>query len=201
MEPDLEAGEHGSPTSAGQVTRLLRRWRDGDETAFEALVPLVYDELKNLARRQLRRNRRDHTLQPTALVHEAYVRLVLRQRPNSTSRSHFFAIAAIVMRRVLIDHARAHFRQRRGGGAIQVELEEDFLPSDPQRSADLLALDEALDRLEKKDPRKARVVQLRYFGGLILDEVAEVLEVGQSTVVRDWRLARAWLIKELGPPG
>lgn len=179
-----------------QVTRLLLRWRDGDENAFDALIPLVYDQLRILARSRLQSERPDHTLQPTALVHEAYVRMLGRDRTRWQSRAHFFAVAALVMRRVLIDHARGHQRQRRGAGAVKVELDEALLPS-TQPPADLLALDEALQRLERHDPRKARVVQLRYFGGLTLDEVADVLQVAQVTVVRDWRLARAWLLREL----
>ncbi|MEM7050566.1 MAG: sigma-70 family RNA polymerase sigma factor [Acidobacteriota bacterium] len=183
---------------AHQVTGLLQRWRAGDEAALEALVPLVYETLLKMARGQFRRERVDHTLQPTALVHEAYVRLLGPQNPEWEDRTHFFGIAALVMRRVLIDHARSHQSLRRSDGSLKVDFEEALEVTSPQRTTDLLALDEALDRLERRDPRKARLVQLRFFGGLTLDEVAEILQVSQATVVRDWRLARAWLLTKLG---
>ncbi|MEM7050563.1 MAG: sigma-70 family RNA polymerase sigma factor [Acidobacteriota bacterium] len=181
-----------------EITGLLLRWRSGDEEAFEALLPLVYEKLRALARTQLRSERQNHTLQATALVHEAYVRLLGDQTPDWQGRAHFYAVASVVMRRVLIEHARALNRQRRGGGAVQVELQDDLLFTDPAATAELVALDDALGRLEEHDLRKARVVQLRFFGGLTLDEVSEVLRVAPVTVVRDWRMARAWLLKELG---
>lgn len=181
----------------GPVTRLLARWRDGDQSAYEELIPLVYDEMRRLARGRLGRERSDHTLQPTALVHEAYVKLLGRDHPRWRDRAHFFAVASLVMRRVLIDHARGRHRQRRGGGAVRVELDAARLGVDVP-SVDMIALGQALGRLELDDPRKAQVVQLRFFGGLTLEEVADVLEVSPVTVVRDWRLARAWLLRELG---
>ncbi|MCG8461479.1 MAG: sigma-70 family RNA polymerase sigma factor [Holophagales bacterium] len=189
----------GSPRprpARGGVTQLLERWRRGDQEAFERLIPLVYDELRLVARGQLAAERPDHTLQPTALVHEAYFRMVGRDHPQWKSRSHFFAVSALVMRRVLIDHARGQNRLRRGSDQVRVDLADDQIES-PAPHARLLALDEALDRLEREDPRKAQVVQLRFFGGLTLDEVAEVLQIAQVTVVRDWRMARAWLLREL----
>ncbi|MEM7050572.1 MAG: sigma-70 family RNA polymerase sigma factor [Acidobacteriota bacterium] len=188
------------PVSARGVTQLLERWRRGEQEAFEALIPLVYDELRLVARRQLVAERPDHTLQPTALVHEAYFRMMGRDHPQWKGRSHFFAVAALVMRRVLIDHARGQNRQRRGNGMVRIDLEDGQLES-PQPQAQLLALDDALNRLEREDPRKAQVVQLRYFGGLTLDEVANVLRVAQVTVVRDWRMARAWLLRDLEGSG
>ncbi|MEM9554967.1 MAG: sigma-70 family RNA polymerase sigma factor [Acidobacteriota bacterium] len=184
----------------GPITELLQRWRYGEDSALDDLMPLVYEELRRLARSRLRAERSDHTLQPTALVHEAYVRLLNAERPSWRSRAHFFAVAALVMRRVLIDHARTRGRQRRGSGAVHVDLDPARVAGFEAPTVDLLALDQVLKRLDARDPRKAQVVQMRFFGGLTLDEVAEVLDISQVTVVRDWRLARAWLLREFGSP-
>lgn len=181
----------------GEVSRLLLAWRRGEREALERLLPLVYDELHALARRQLRGERPDHTLQPTALLHEAYLRLV-GSDVAWEGRVHFLAVAAQVMRHILVDHARARARAKRGGGAERVTLDE-ALSSVADRPDDLLALDEALERLGAFDERKARVVELHYFGGLTYDEVAGALDVSPATVDRELRLAKAWLYRELRP--
>lgn len=181
----------------GEVSRLLLAWRSGEREALERLLPLVYDELHALARRQLRGERPDHTLQPTALLHEAYLRLV-GSDVAWEGRVHFLAVAAQVMRHILVDHARARARAKRGGGAERVTLDE-ALSSVADRPDDLLALDEALERLGAFDERKARVVELHYFGGLTYDEVAGALDVSPATVDRELRLAKAWLYRELRP--
>jgi RNA polymerase sigma-70 factor (ECF subfamily) len=178
---------------AHEVTALLMDWSAGDESAYDKLVPLVYDELHRLAHRHMNRERKGHTLQTTALVDEAYLRLV-DQRVPWQNRSHFFAIAARLMRRILVDHARSHAYAKRGGGAEHVSL-DDALEMSEERAAELVALDEALDALARLDPRKARVVELRFFGGLEIEETARVLNVSPNTVKRDWRTARAWLYK------
>jgi RNA polymerase sigma-70 factor, ECF subfamily len=188
------------------VTTWLLRLREGDPVALEQLLPLVYDELRVLARSQLRAERHGHTLNATALVHEAYLRLCERDRLTPADRRHFFAIAARSMRRVLIDHARARNRQKRGGGAAIQSLGDDAAAADAgawltSRAADeLLALDEALQRLAGASERAARVVEHRFFAGLSLEETADVLGVSLKTVQRDWLLARAWLRKEIAPP-
>ena len=179
-----------------EVTRLLVEWGDGDEAALARLMPLVYDELRRLARNYMRRERPGHTIQPTALVNEAYLRLVEQTNIAWQSRAHFFGIAAGVMRRVLCDHARARLADKRGGGAVRVSLVEAAARSDEQ-TADMLALDEALVELAEVDPRKARVVELRYFGGLSVEETAEALKVSRSTVLHDWSLAKAWLYTQV----
>jgi len=181
--------------SAGQVTELLLAWRGGDEAALGRLTPLVHDELMRMARRCLRGERAGHSLPPTALVHEAYLRLVETQRMSWRNRAHFLAMAARVMRRVLVEVARARRRQKRGGGAVQVALTEDLRATN--RTEDLAALDEALDVLAAVDPRRSQVVELRFFGGLSVEETAAVLSVSADTVMRDWKLARAWLRREL----
>ncbi|MCA1816766.1 MAG: sigma-70 family RNA polymerase sigma factor [Acidobacteria bacterium] len=178
---------------AHEVTALLAAWSDGDESAYDRLVPLVYEELHRLAHRYMRRERDDHTLQTTALVGEAYLRLV-GQRVEWQSREHFFATSARLMRRILVDHARARGYRKRGGGARRVPL-EDVLEMSDERAAELVALDEALDALARMDERKARVVELRFFGGLEVEETARLLGVSPNTVKRDWRAARAWLYK------
>jgi RNA polymerase sigma factor (TIGR02999 family) len=178
-----------------QVTDLLRAWSGGNPQAADKLMPLVYDELRELAARQLRGERRDHTLRPTALVHEAFLRLV-GQRVEVQSRVHFFALAAQVMRRVLVDHARARGAGKRGGGRERVTLEEDAAVEGP-REIDLIALDGALRELNVIDPAKVRLVELRFFGGLSVDESAGILGVSPSTAAREWRLARAWLYRHL----
>jgi RNA polymerase sigma factor (TIGR02999 family) len=180
-----------------QITRLLADWSNGNQAALEQLAPLVYEELRRLARHYMRHERAGHTLQTTDLVHEAYLRLADYNRMRWQDRAHFFAVAAQLMRRILVDHARARQRLKRGGDAVRVSLgAEDFIS--PQRFEDLLALDEALTKLAALDPRKSRVVELRLFGGLDNDEIAEVLKVSANTIIRDWKMAMAWLRRELG---
>jgi RNA polymerase sigma-70 factor (ECF subfamily) len=175
-----------------EVTGLLLDWSNGDRAAYDKLVPLVYEELHRLAHHYMKRERPDHTLQTTALVDEAYLRLVNQKHVRWQNRTHFFAISAELMRRILVDHARSHARVKRGGGAQMVSLDEAALIS-RARSTDLVALDEALKQLAEIDPRKSRVVELRFFGGLDVKETAEVLEVHPNTVIKDWNLAKAWL--------
>jgi RNA polymerase sigma factor (TIGR02999 family) len=180
------------------VTELLLAWTAGDGAALEALLPLVYDEMRRQARRALRRERSGHTLQPTALVHEAFLRLIDQRRVRVESRAHFFGVAARVMRRVLVDHARARAATKRGAGAQQVRLDElSNERASGHSDVDLLALDDALTRLAELDPRKARLVELRYFAGLGTAEAAMALGVSAATVGRDWTLARRWLRREL----
>ncbi len=186
-----------STPSAEHVTGILLAWGQGDQAALEKLMPLVYGELKQLARHYLKGERAGHVLQTTDLVNEAYLRLIDAQRVQWQNRAHFFAIAAQLMRRVLVDTARKRNFQKRGGGALQVSLNE-ALPLGNQRGPDLVALDDALQALAAFDPRKCKVVELRYFGGLSVKETAEVLQVSPDTVMRDWSLARAWLLHELG---
>lgn len=180
-----------------RVTALLVAWSKGDEQALEALTPLVYDELRHLARSYMRQERSGHTLQSTALVHEAFLRLI-DQKVQWNSRAHFFGIAAQMMRRILVDHAKAQSAAKRGAGAVRIELDEG-LAATPKRDVDLLALDEALERLTKVDPQRSRVVELRFFGGLSNEESAEVLGVSPATIQRQWAGARAWLFHELNP--
>jgi RNA polymerase sigma factor (TIGR02999 family) len=181
------------------ITGLLRAWSAGDARAPDRLFPAVYAELRRQARRRMGREHAGHTLQTTALVHEAYLRLVDQRHAGWESRTQFFAVAAQVMRRVLVDHARARGAARRGGTAVTVALADDAAAA-PERDADVLALDEALARLATFDPRQARVVELRYFAGLGIDEAAEVLGVSRATANRDWAMARAWLRRELQAP-
>lgn len=181
------------------ITQLLAEWRDGDQSALDELYPLVYDELHRLARRYMSRERKGHTLQTTALINEAYVRLV-GQKVNWANRSHFFAISAQIMRRILIDHARRNAYAKRGGGAQQVSLEEAATVT-PDQSGELIRLDEALKSLAEMDPRRSQVVELRYFGGLNNEEIAGVLNVSENTVTRDWNMARAWLYQQLTGAG
>ena len=178
------------------VTRLLVAWGDGDAGASEQLMPLVYDELRHLARGYLRRERLDHTLQPTALVHEAYLRLVDSTQVNWQSRTHFFGVAARLMRRVLVDHARAYAAAKRGGQVEKISLDEagDLLRDE---GAGLLVLDDALGGLAELYPRQSRVVELRFFGGLNTREIGEVLQTSDSTVERDWNFALLWLKREM----
>mgnify|MGYP001822423618 CR=1 FL=1 len=178
------------------VTVLLRHLRDGDDGALDRLLPLVYGELRALAACHMKGERKDHTLQPTALVHEAYLRLVQRDSPDWEDRAHFFGVASQVIRRILVEHARAKLREKRGGGAVQVTLNEQIL-SGPAADLDVLALDEALEALQAEDPRKARAIELRYFGGLNLEEIAAVTDVSIATVHRDLRMATAWLLHRL----
>ena len=183
--------------STEQVTGILLAWGQGDEAALDKLMPLAYGELKRLAPHYLKGERVGHVLQTTDLVNEAYLRLIDSRRVQWQNRAHFFAIAAQLMRRVLVDAARKRNFQKRGGGALQVSLNE-ALPLGNQRGPDLVALDDALQTLAEFDPRKSKVVELRFFGGLSVKETAEVLQVSQDTVMRDWSLARAWLLNELG---
>lgn len=180
------------------VTALLLQVADGNHVAREKLVPLVYDQLKKLARGYMRRERSDHTLQTTALVHEAYLKLVRQHSPNWQSRSQFFGIAAQVMRRILIDHARHHLREKRGGKDLLLPLDE-ALAFSPEHSDDLLKLDDALQRLAKLDPRQSRIVELRFFGGLSVEETGKFLGISPITVKRDWAVAKVWLYGELRP--
>ncbi len=182
--------------SPHEVTQLLVAWSDGDEAALEKLAPLVYDELRRLARRHMAGERRGHTLQTTALVNEAYLRLVNWREVRWQNRAHFFAVSAQMMRHILVDFARSRSYQKRGAGALQVSLDEAASLSD-ERGADLVALDEALTALAAVDERKSKVVELRYFGGLSVEEAAEVLKVSPETVMRDWRLAKVWLLREM----
>ena len=177
-------------------TELLLAWGRGDAAAFNRLVPLVHDELRQLARRYMRRERADHTLQPTALVNEAYLRMIAVHRVDWQNRAHFFAIAARLMRQILVDSARRHRTPHRGGAVQHVPLDEAVVPA-PAPQPDLIALDEAMRRLESAYPRKSQVVELRYFGGMKLEEVAAVLGVSRDTVKRDWRFAKLWLLREL----
>jgi RNA polymerase sigma factor (TIGR02999 family) len=183
-------------TSAGQVTQLLKCWSQGDQEALGRLMPVVYAELRRLARRQMARERPDHTLQVTALVHEAYLRLLDVRQVDWQDRAHFLALSAQMMRRILVDAARARHYQKREGEAWKVPLQEELLiPSEPR--ADLVALDDALKGLAGVDPRKSQVVELRFFGGLTVEETAEALQLSPRTVMREWSLAQAWLYREL----
>lgn len=180
----------------GDITQLLMQWRAGDQSALERLTPLVYDELKHLARRCMRHERAGHTLQTTALVNEAYLRLVKSSRVEWHDRAHFFAISAQLMRRVLVDEARKRRDQKRGGEFTRIALDEALMPAQ-EREFDLLALNEALDRLAQLAPRKGRVVEMRFFGGLSIDETGAVLGVSADIVKREWRTAKLWLLHEL----
>lgn len=179
-----------------EVTQLLKAWGQGDETALERLMPLVYEELRRLARRYMARERAGHTLQTTALVNEAYLRLIDASQVEWQSRAHFFAVSGQLMRRILVDYARSHNYLKRGGAAHRVPLEEAALFS-AEQAPDLVALDDALTRLAKIDQRKSHMVELRFFGGLSVEETAEVLKVSPRTVMSDWSLAKAWLLREL----
>lgn len=180
-----------SPTP-NEITQLLVAWGNGDETARDQLIPLVYDELHRLAHQYMNKERREHTLQTSALVNEAYLHLVDQKEVRWQNRSHFFAIAAQSMRRILVDYARSRRYQKRGGEARQVEFDEAMIVSQ-ERAADVIALDDALRDLAEIDPRKSQLVELRFFGGLSIEETAEVLRVSPGTIMRDWTLAKAWL--------
>lgn len=181
----------------GEITRLLGRLREGDEAARASLIDVVYAELRRLAGAMMRRERPGHTLQATELLHEAYIRL-LGKDVNYVNRSHFFAAASTVMRRILVDYARSHRSEKRGGGQIPVPLDETAIFS-PKQSDQILALEEALQRLANIDARQARIVELRFFGGLTEEETAAVLEISARTVKRDWSMAKAWLFAEMNP--
>jgi RNA polymerase sigma factor (TIGR02999 family) len=180
------------------VTELLLAWRDGDASALDRLLPAVYGDLRRAAHRELQKERPDHTLLTIDLVHEAYLRLVDSSRVQWKSRAHFLAVAAQAMRRILVDAARARGAQKRGGDQIRVTLEEEPAVED-RLGVDVVALDEALTRLAVADPRRSQVVEMRFFGGLSVEETAEALDVSPETVMRDWKVARAWLYNELGP--
>jgi RNA polymerase sigma factor (TIGR02999 family) len=182
----------------GELTQLLIAWSQGDVRALEQLTPLVYAELRKIAHRYMNRERAGHTLQTTAVVHEAFLRLLGNPQENWQNRSHFYAIAAQMMRRILVDYARANLRAKRGGETIRVALEDIDAPvTEPALDPDLIALDAALEKLAEIDPRRGRVVELRFFGGLSVEETAHVLQVAPDTVVRDWRVAKAWLFRYL----
>jgi RNA polymerase sigma-70 factor, ECF subfamily len=184
--------------AAPNITGLLRAWENGDREALNQVMPVVYDELRRTARNYMRREQTDHSLQATALVNEVYLRLVDVTRVQWQSRAHFFAIAASMMRRILLDTARARSARKRGGGDLRVTFNEDLLGSHALIQADgIIAIDGALEALSKMDPRKAKVVELRFFGGLTVEEMAAVLEISPQSVKRDWKLARAWLLKEI----
>lgn len=188
--------------ASGDVTRLLVQWREGREGALDRLLPLVYDELRRLAARQLRRERPDHTLQPTALINELFLLLVRQRAASAENRAHFFALSARLMRRVLVDHARSRGADKRGGGATTVTLDEDtdiVVGAGTGRALEVLAIDEALVRLAALDADQARIVELRFFAGLTVEETALVLDRSPRTVKREWRLAKAWLTRELAP--
>jgi RNA polymerase sigma factor (TIGR02999 family) len=191
MDPQQE-----SSSSPGEVTQLLLECRNGNRNALERLVPLVYDELRQLAASYLRRERPEHTLQPTALVHEAYVRLVGQRNINWQHRSHFFGVAAHLMRLILVDHARARRSGKRGGGLLAVPA-DDVLDLAEHRDLDVIALDDALSALARLDEQQSRIVELRYFGGLSVEETAEALGVSTPTVKRDWAVAKLWMRREI----
>lgn len=175
---------------------MLLAWSRGDQSATEKLIPLVYQELRKLAHRQMRRERPDHTLATTGLVNEAYLRLIDSQHVRWHDRAHFLGVSALLMRRILVDFARSHRYQKRGGGARLVSLDENLAVAH-HRGTDLVALNDALDELAVIDPRKSRVVEMKFFGGLTAEEIAEVLHVSSDTVLRDWKLAKSWLLREM----
>jgi RNA polymerase sigma factor (TIGR02999 family) len=182
------------------ITELLGRWSRGDEEALDQLMPLVYGELRRLAGAYLRRERQEHTLQPTALVNEAYLKLVRQRNMPWQNRAQFFGVAAQLMRRILVDHARANYASKRGGHQVHVSL-KNIRASETQVEADVLALHDVLNRLAEIDPDQSRIVELRFFGGLTIEETAEVMQVSHSTVEREWKLAKAWLKRELTKTG
>ncbi|HKV42051.1 MAG TPA: sigma-70 family RNA polymerase sigma factor [Blastocatellia bacterium] len=182
--------------SKNEITQLLARLKSGDQEAFEGLFAAVYDELRRLASSYMRRERSGHTLQTTALVNEAYMRLVGDRQIPWASRLHFFALAAKIMRQILIDHARSRKVAKRGGGAVKLSLDEALIVSD-ERAAELVALDDALGELAKIDERQSQIVELRFFGGLTIEETAHFLSISPDTVLRDWKVAKAWLYREL----
>lgn len=192
-----ESSSSPTPVSAGDVTELLLQWSSGSEAALQRLMPFVYDECRRIAERQMRGEREEHTLSPSALVNELYLRLVDQRRTTWSNRAHFFGIAAQLMRRVLVDHARARLAEKRRGGRLVVSLEAaDDVPT-PSPLTDVLGIDEALQRLGQIDPDQLRIVELRFFAGLTVDETAHVLGRSPRTVKREWQLAKAWLFREL----
>jgi RNA polymerase sigma factor (TIGR02999 family) len=196
----MAAGSSSSDRPGPHVTELLLSWGRGDRSALDELVPIVHQELRRLARLQMRGERDNHTLQTTALVNEAFIRLVDLRRIRWQDRAHFLALSARLMRRILVDHARSRHYRKRGGGAVNVAL-DDSIDMSRERGADLVALDDALESLARVDPRKGQVVELRFFGGLSMDETAEALGISAETVLRDWRLAKVWLLREVSGDG
>lgn len=186
-----------SAQDSQNITRMLKDWSGGDREALGQLLPYVYDELHRQASRYLRRERPDHTLQTTALIHEAYLKLIDQRKVEWQNRAHFFAVAAQAMRRILVDYARTKKREKRGGDDIKLQLDEAINVATGEKSIDLVALDEALTRLAEFDARQARVVELRYFSGMTEDETAQVLDISPATVRRDWSMAKAWLHGQL----
>jgi len=187
----------GSANRSHEISRLLQAWSDGNCKALDDLLPMVYDELHRQAHRYLRRERQSHTLQTTALIHEAYLNLIQQNRITWQNREHFFAISANLMRRILVNYANARHRKKRGGSAEDLMLDESILIGTETRDFDLTALDEALNRLAKLDKQQAQIVELRYFGGLTIEETADVLDISPATIKRDWKLTKAWLYREL----
>jgi RNA polymerase sigma factor (TIGR02999 family) len=185
--------------ASGGITALLIAWSDGRREALDRLVPLVYEDLRRLAVGYMGRESPGHALQPTALVHEAYVRLIDQRRVHWKNRAHFFGVAASLMRRILVDHARRRRAEKRGGEAERITLTEDVLPAAQPDALDVLSLHESLERLAAFDPQLARIVELRYFGGLTIEEAAAVIGVSPATVVREWTIAKAWLRADLSP--
>lgn len=185
-----------SSSEASEITQVLHEWNSGDERARERLIPFVYDELRRQARRMMSAERRGHTLQPTALVHEAFMRLSAESGIEWKNRSHFFGIASRLMRQILIDHARLHATAKRGNRAIHFSLDDVQIPAE-ERADSLLVLNDVLDRLEKFDEQQAKIVEMRFFGGMSNAEIAENLDISERTVVRDWQAARLWLCREL----
>lgn len=199
LSPKLQSRDRVPLVNENQgpnVTEVLRDWNAGDRNAAGRLVPLIYEELRRLAHKQLAMERPDHTLQPTALVHEAYVRLAGQERVQWKNRAQFLSVAARLMRRILVDYARAHVAAKRGGGAEHLSLDELEIPVQ-ERAAEVLALDTALEELACVDERKSRVVELRFFGGLTVEETAEAMELNEATVRRDWTFAKAWLHRSI----
>lgn len=188
------------PTERRGVTELLIQWTDGDQAALDAMLPLVYGELRRIALNHMRRERVNHTLQPTALVHEAYLRLIDQASVSWKNSAQFYGLASTMMRRILVNHAKSRQAFKRGGSAVKVTLDESIDAAD-QRDVTLIALDDALDELATRDPRKGRIVELKFFGGLKMNEIAELLKVSIATVENDWRMARAWLYRELAQTG
>jgi RNA polymerase sigma factor (TIGR02999 family) len=182
--------------SSHQITLLLINWSEGDKYALEKLMPLVYNELRQMARRYMRNQHSDHTFQTTELIHEAYLKLAGGEEQKWHNRTHFFGVAAQAMRHILVDYARSKHRQKRGGGAYQITFDENAFVS-RDNSGNIIALHEALENLGKLDERKARVVEMKFFGGLKMEEIAEVLKISPETVKRDWKFARTWLLREL----
>ena len=180
-----------------EITQMLREWSDGNREALDKLMPLVYEELHRQAARYLRRESQDHTLQTTALIHEAYIKLIDQQNVQWQNRTHFFAIASQAMRRILVDYARAKHSEKRGGDDIKLSLDEATMIAVDEKNIDLIALDEALTRLNAIDEQQVRVVELRFFSGLSLEETAEALKISRATAARDWAMAKAWLHREL----